>query len=76
MLVAILIFVLRPKDLSFSNSVGWITGQPGIRFGKYGIAYTARFLASIREKADAPNGFSVEIALKPAEHAEEIRIAV
>ena len=31
---------LRPKDFNFSNNVKWITDQSGIRFSKYGIAYT------------------------------------
>jgi len=48
-LFGILVFGLRPKGFSFSNSVNWITEQPGIRFSKYGIAYTNPFLESREE---------------------------
>lgn len=70
-LFGILVFGLRPKDFSFSNSVNWITEQPGIRFSKYGIAYTNPFLESSEENIYDPNSFSVEIALKPAGYHEE-----
>jgi hypothetical protein len=40
--VLILIFFLglRPKDFNFSNGASRIENQSGIRFRKYGVAYT------------------------------------
>ena len=39
-LFVLLFFGLRPKDFYFSNSVSRIEDQAGVRFSKYGIAYT------------------------------------
>ncbi len=64
-LLGILIFGLNPRDFCFSNQVRWITDQPGIRFAKYGIAYTAPFLEPNQDKLFGRKGFSIEIALKP-----------
>ena len=69
-LLGILVFGLRPKDFYFSNGVNWITEQPGISFSKYGIAYTNPFLESMEENIYDPDGFSIEIALKPAGYHE------
>ena len=66
-LFVILFFGLRPKDFNFSNTVSRIEGQAGIRFGKYGIAYTDPIKEFRKEKNFADNGFSIEIALKPLE---------
>jgi hypothetical protein len=70
-LTGILIFGLNPKGYKFSNEVSWITDQPGIRFGKYGIAYTNSFSNMIGENASKPNSFSIELALKPANYHEK-----
>jgi hypothetical protein len=40
--------------------------QSGIRFSRFGIAYTNPFNDSIKESISAADGFSIEIALKPA----------
>ena len=70
-LFAILFFGLWPKDFNFSNHVTWITEQPGIRFSGYGIAYTDPIKELIKEDDSGENGFSVEIALKPAGYHED-----
>jgi hypothetical protein len=64
-LLVILFFGLRPEGFNFSNSVSRIDNQAGIRFSKYGIAYTDP-IEELRKKSEfGENGFSVEIALKP-----------
>jgi len=70
-LFGILIFGLRPNGFNFSNGVGWITDQPGIRFNKYGIAYTNPFFEWTGDNVSKPNCFSIEIALRPAGHQEK-----
>ena len=70
-LCGILFFGLRPKDFSFSNHVEWITKQPGIRFSRYGIAYTVPIKALSKTNDAYTNGFSIEIALKPESYHEE-----
>lgn len=69
-LFGIFFFALKPNGFNFSNNVNWITDQPGIRFSKYGIAYTNSFIEYNKEAISEPNGFSVEIALKPANYRE------
>ena len=69
-LIGILIFGLDPKGYKFSNEVNWITDQPGIRFGKYGIAYTNSFFESIGDDPSKPNCFSIELALRPKYYHE------
>ena len=70
-LSAILIFGLNPKGFKFSNGVNWIIDQPGIRFSRYGIAYTNPFFELIGDNASKPNCFSIEIALTPGSYQEE-----
>jgi VanZ like family/Concanavalin A-like lectin/glucanases superfamily len=70
-LIGILIFGLNPKGYEFSNDVNWVIGQPGIRFGKYGIAYTNSFFDPIGDNPSKPNGFSIELALKPEGYQEK-----
>jgi hypothetical protein len=65
-----LLLGLRPKDFNFSNNVKWITGQSGIRFNKYGIAYTDPIKELSKEDGTGINGFSIEIALKPLSYHE------
>jgi hypothetical protein len=64
-LFVILFFGLRPKDFYFSNSVSRIEDQAGIRFGKYGIAYTDPIEELRKANGFGENGFSIEIALMP-----------
>lgn len=64
-LFGVIIFGLNPKDFGFSNGVSWITEQSGIRFGKYGIAYTDSTFEPFRGDGNTPQSLSVEIALKP-----------
>jgi hypothetical protein len=70
-LTGILIFGLNPQGYKFSNEVSWIKDQPGIRYSKYGIAYTNSFSNMIEENASKPNCFSIELALKPANYHEK-----
>jgi VanZ family protein len=70
-LFGILIFGLIPKGFHFSNGVNWIKDQPGIRFSKYGIAYTNPFIELIEGEISESNSFSIEIALKPASYDEK-----
>jgi hypothetical protein len=70
-LTGILIFGLNPKGYKFSNDVNWIIDQPGIRFGKYGIAYTNSFFDSMGDTPTKPNCFSIEIALRPESYQEK-----
>jgi len=70
-LFGILIFGLIPKDFHFSNGVNWIKDQAGIRFSKYGIAYTHPFIELIEGEISEPNSFSIEIALKPESYDEK-----
>jgi hypothetical protein len=69
-LIGILIFGLNPKGFKFSNDVNWIKDRPGIRFGKYGIAYTNSFYEWVGDNTSKPNGFSIELALQPANYHE------
>jgi len=69
-LIGILFFGLRPKDFNFTNGVSWIKDEPGIRFSKYGIAYTKPFIDSKGGNISDPDGFSIEIALKPANYGD------
>ena len=69
-LFAILFFGLRPKDFNFSNNVKWTHNESGIRFNKYGIAYTDPIEELRKEKSSEENGFSIEIALKPLNYEE------
>ena len=67
-LFGVLFFGLMPKDFYFSNDVTWITEQPGIRFGRYGIAYTDPIKELMKNDDSKTNGFSIEIVLKPASY--------
>ena len=62
--VAVLFFGLNPRTLSFSNHVDWIKNQSGIRFDKYGIAYTNVFTEKSGGDVSNSKAFSFEIALK------------
>ncbi len=71
LVLAILFFGLRPKDFSFSNQVTWIEDQPGIRFEKYGMAYSKPIIDFTSTALSGPDGFSIEIALKPQSFNDE-----
>ena len=68
--ITILFFGLNPRTLSFSNHVEWIENQSGIRFGKYGIAYT-NSVNDDRGGISDSKTFSIEIALKLKKTNEE-----
>ena len=65
MLLGILCFGLNPKGFYSTNNVMWIDGQTGIRFGKYGIAYTNSPFVSLATHSNMPSSLSIETALKP-----------
>ncbi len=69
-LFVILFFGLRPKDFYISNNVLWTHDQPGVRFSKYGIAYTDPIEELRKENGFGENGFSIEIALRPLNNEE------
>jgi hypothetical protein len=68
LLLIILVAGLRPRWFQLSNNVAWITDQPGLRFGSYGVAYTHPLNDLIEENISDAEGFSIEIALKPARY--------
>ncbi len=70
-LLGLLFFGLNPKDFDFANQVHWIAEQPGIHFGKYGIAYTQPFSGLIKPDGSEADRFSLELALKPAAQPQE-----
>ena len=70
-LIGILFFGLRPKGFHFSNNVNWITDKPGIRFGSYGIAYTALSDKRIERDLSESGSFSIEITIKPEPRNQE-----
>ena len=59
---------LKPKGFRFDNKVSWIKDQPGIRFSRFGIAYTNPFNDLIAANISGTDDFSLEIALKPASY--------
>jgi hypothetical protein len=63
-LLVTLYFGLRPKDFDFSNNVKWTKNPAGIRFNRYGIAYTDPIQELREENGFGGNGFSIEIALR------------
>ena len=65
-----LFYGLRSKGYLFLNDVKWLTKQPGIHFKGYGIAYTEPFKVMKKTGDINANGFSIEIALKPANFHE------
>jgi hypothetical protein len=58
-LVLILFFGLNPRDFRFANGAAWMPHGPGLRFDKYGIAFTERNFPAI----PAPD-LSIEVTLK------------
>ncbi len=65
-----LFFGLRPKDFNFSNSASRVEDQAGIRFSKYGIAYTSPIEEFRTQDRFGEKGFSVEFAIKPSSAQE------
>ena len=70
-LMVILLSGLRPKGFRLSNNVHWITDKPGIRFGAYGIAYTALSDNGIESVLSESGSFSIEIAIKSEPYSQE-----
>jgi hypothetical protein len=57
---------LKPRGFRLANNVRWIKDQAGIRFSRFGIAFTNPFNDSSPAKFSGTDDFSLEIALKPA----------
>ena len=68
LLLIILAAGLKPRGFRLDNKVSWIKGQPGIRFNRFGIAYTNPLDSLIANRKSNPDGFSCEIAMKPASY--------
>jgi hypothetical protein len=68
LLLIILVAGLRPKGFRLVNRVSWIEDQSGIRFGRFGIAYTKPLKGLTESRKSGSHGFSIEIALKPASY--------
>ena len=62
--LAVLYFGLDPKGYDFSNHVSWVSDKPGIRFEKYGIAYT-RLGSRTMDRIDRKKEFSIIMTLQP-----------
>ena len=60
-----LFFGLNPRDFRFNNAARWIGTSNGIRFGKFGIAYSPEGFSLPSTGASDPSAFTVEIAVKP-----------
>ena len=64
-LAGVLFFGLKPKNYDFSNNVKSIETQPGLRFGKYGIAYTKIFDTGLTRQLESLQGFTVLVNFQP-----------
>jgi VanZ family protein len=62
-LYLILLAGLSSNGYSMQNKVFWLPDQAGIKFEKYGIAYTSPFISAEQAKVMNTSGFSMEIAL-------------
>jgi len=65
-LLIILAVGLKPKGMRFGNRVSWIKDRPGVRFSRLGIAYTRPLGDLTLPQNSEADGFSIEIAMKPA----------
>jgi VanZ family protein len=70
-LLVILIVGLRPKVISPPNRAEWLSERAGIRFEKFGMAYTDSISDLIRPGLLPRDAFSIEFALKPHDFSEE-----
>ena len=68
LLLIILAAGLKPRGFGLANKVSWIKGQAGIRFSRFGIAFTNPFNDSSPANFSGTDDFSLEIALKPASY--------
>lgn len=68
LLLIIIAAGLSPRGFRLANKVSWLEDKAGIRFKRFGIAYSHSLNDSIRPSMDGADGFSIQIALKPATH--------
>lgn len=64
-LMIVLFFGLRGIGFYFSNDVAWLKYEAGLRFEKYGVAYTFVDDDQIKDTISSTESFSIEIAAKP-----------
>jgi len=69
-LLLIIFFGLQFKGFSLDNNVTWIDGENGIRFGRYGIAYTDTAFPSSLSSSE-PTGLSLELAVQPNDSKDD-----
>ena len=69
LLLIILAEGLKPEGYRLANKVLWIKDQPGIRFSRFGIAYTNPLDGLISSRQSRTDEISIEIAMKPADHS-------
>ena len=62
--VAILVAGLWPRKFSPTNEVSWLDGRNGLRFHRYGIAYSPEPVAGLWSGPGEDHPVSVEMALK------------
>jgi hypothetical protein len=62
--VGILFFGLRPKDLTLTNNIQWLTSQNGIQLSPYGIAYSPPFIASAPSGNRQETELTIELAVQ------------
>jgi hypothetical protein len=70
LLLIILAAGLKPRGSRLENRVSWIKDQPGLRFRRFGIAYTNPLDGRIASGKSDADGFSVEMALRPASYRD------
>ena len=63
----ILLAGLSAQGFEFHNSTAWTSEGPGLDFGAQGLAYTDAFTTHDDAGQDLARGFTVEMALRPAE---------
>ncbi len=64
-LATILFFGLDPKGFQAENHVTWLKDRPGIRFGRYGMAFTRSSFDPTPSDPQRTPQLTIEIALKP-----------
>jgi hypothetical protein len=62
---------LKPGDISPANHAEWLGDRPGLRFGKFGIAYTDPVFDLLQTGIPSDQTFSIEIALRAKRFSED-----
>ncbi len=64
--VVMLLVGLAPYGYRFHNDAKWLEGGKGVRFGQFGIAYTARFVRAGVANRLNESGLTILLGLIPA----------